>query len=88
MMTSPSIPITSVMYDPGTHTLTLTPKGKVPNQVLQLSINANGMRNNEGSPLCQLSTQIVTPPGHFIVLGVTPTDATTSVFVVQLLLPK
>jgi hypothetical protein len=55
---------------------------------LQLSLNGNAIRNNGVSQLCQLSTEMVTPPGHFVVLGVTPTDGSTSVFVVQLLLPK
>jgi hypothetical protein len=33
--------------------------------------------------LCTVSTQITTPPGHFVVLGVTPTQNLNSVFVVQ-----
>jgi hypothetical protein len=35
--------------------------------------------------LCQLSTRIVTSSGHLIVLGVTPAEESTSVFVIQIL---
>jgi hypothetical protein len=35
--------------------------------------------------ICNLQTQITTPLGHAVVLGVTPTEAMTSVFVVQVL---
>jgi hypothetical protein len=39
-------------------------------------------------PVCQIGTNIVTPPGHSVVLGVTPTGDLTSVFIVQLIPPK
>lgn len=52
------------------------------NRELGISINALHPSNN---PLCNLRTQIDAPPGHFVVLGATPTGETTSVFVVQLL---
>ncbi len=35
--------------------------------------------------ICSLRTRITTPLGHAVVVGVTPTDGTTSVFVVQVL---
>jgi hypothetical protein len=34
-----------------------------------------------------LQTEITAPPGHFVVLGMTPMDAMTSIFVVQVLVP-
>jgi hypothetical protein len=46
---------------------------------LHISIKANG---NNGE-ICNLSTDISAPMGHLVVLGVTPTRETTSVFVVQ-----
>jgi len=39
-------------------------------------------------PVCRLSTSIVAPPGQSIVLGVTPCENQTSVFIVQLMPPK
>jgi hypothetical protein len=52
--------------------------------VLQITINAT----DEGSkPVCRIQTQIKAPPGHSVVLGVTPTETVTSIFVVQVL-PK
>ncbi len=50
---------------------------------LGLSLDVN---TPSGAKLCMLDTQLQTPPGHFVVLGVTPTGGTTSVFVVQMLL--
>src|SRR5262249_8783406 len=44
---------------------------------------AGGRRSEE--QICSLSTHITTPLGHAVVLGVTPTDGLTSVFVVQVL---
>jgi Bacterial type II/III secretion system short domain len=38
--------------------------------------------------LCQLDTRIAAPLGHSVVLGVTPTEKSTSVFIVQLLAKK
>ena len=45
---------------------------------------------NEGNAkdtaeICNISTEISAPIGHFVVLGVTPTRSMTSVFVVQVL---
>jgi hypothetical protein len=49
---------------------------------LQLSLEAT---RGAASPVCKLSTEIVTPTGQYVVLGVTPTQGSTSVFVVQVL---
>jgi hypothetical protein len=38
----------------------------------------------KASPICWIETTISAPPGHPVVLGVTPTESMTSVFVVQL----
>jgi hypothetical protein len=38
--------------------------------------------------LCELDTRIAAPQGHSVVLGVTPTEKSTSVFIVQLLAKK
>jgi hypothetical protein len=38
-------------------------------------------------PVCRVGTTIVAPPGHSVVLGVTPTESLTSVFIVQVM-PK
>jgi hypothetical protein len=50
---------------------------------LAISINANKLANQGG--VLQLSTTITAPPGHAVVLGVTPSGPTTSIFIVQLL---
>jgi hypothetical protein len=39
-------------------------------------------------PVCRVSTNILAPPGQSIVLGVTPSENLTSVFIVQLMPPK
>lgn len=65
----------------------LSVKGETP--ALQISLNASqpGARGSEIS-LCDLRTEITAPVGHFVVLGMTPMDAMTSVFVVQVLKPE
>jgi hypothetical protein len=51
---------------------------------LQVAIGVHHESPERGSvQLCNIATQITTPPGHFVVLGVTPTESLTSVFVVQ-----
>jgi hypothetical protein len=50
--------------------------------ILTLNIRAVGPNNNLYSGV---STEISAPIGHFVVLGVTPTQSLTSVFVVQVL---
>lgn len=71
---------------------TLTPRGT--GVGLEVQINATREEvgrgaNFGGSPrsdkICSLQTQITTPLGHAVVLGVTPTDGMPSVFVVQVL---
>jgi hypothetical protein len=54
---------------------------------LELTIDAKEMTPGLGGPgaLCHLSTEITAPPGHVVLLGTTPTEGRTSVFVVQLL---
>jgi hypothetical protein len=42
-------------------------------------------RRANAPAICRLHTGISAPPGHAVVLGVTPTDGKTSAFVVQLL---
>ena len=49
---------------------------------LQLTILATGATGEE---VCNLQTEISAPPGHLVVLGMTPTGTMTSVFVVQVL---
>ena len=61
---------------------------------LNLNLNVDLQRNRMfnggqgGSPtefIAQTSTQILTQPGNFTVLGVSPTDTSTAIFVVQVL---
>jgi hypothetical protein len=66
--------------------------GGVPGVQIQLeallpSDEPGGKTSRRGSApaICRLRTGISAPPGHAVVLGVTPTDGTTSAFVVQLL---
>ena len=61
---------------------------------LQIKIDATRQRGRDASmklpptvPVCRLATTIIAPPGHSVVLGVTPSDNLTSVFIVQLV-PK
>jgi hypothetical protein len=54
----------------------------------RLQIDVRGPASSRGGAgggrsLCNISTNIATPPNHFVVLGVTPTDWMTSIFVVQ-----
>lgn len=49
---------------------------------LQITIRALRMDQEE---ICNLQTEISAPLGHLVVLGVTPTEAASSVFVVQVL---
>jgi Bacterial type II/III secretion system short domain len=53
-----------------------TPAGKDP---------ASGRVLRRGDPVCSLDTTVTAPPGHAVVLGVTPTAGLTSIFVVQVL---
>ena len=46
-----SVPIASVKYDPLAHTMTLTPRGTVPNQTLQLGISAALTLDAQGRPI-------------------------------------
>jgi hypothetical protein len=52
---------------------------------LSIDIRANHQRPNGPQDLCSLRTEITAPLGHLVVLGLTPTDETTSAFVVQVL---
>src|SRR5262245_36622960 len=63
-------------------------KGDTP--TLDISLSARQPRGREAGEisLCDLHTQITAPLGHFVVLGMTPMDAMTSVFVVQVLKPE
>jgi hypothetical protein len=57
---------------------------------LQISIQATqaaGPGAAGSNQIGRLDTEITAPPGQFVVLGMTPTETTTSVFVVQIL-PK
>jgi hypothetical protein len=45
------VALASASYDPAAHTVTLTPRGKVPAQSLQLTITAAGTRDVQGRPL-------------------------------------
>jgi hypothetical protein len=44
-----------------------------------------GRGGSRGEQLCHLASELTLTPGHSVVLGVTPINAMTSVFVVQLL---
>jgi hypothetical protein len=46
---------------------------------------SRGGGGRSAAQICNLQTQITTPLGHAVVLGVTPTESMTSVFVVQVL---
>jgi hypothetical protein len=64
----------------------LTDKQEMPR--LQITIRATRQGVGRGGTpvsvdLCNLQTEISAPPGHLVVLGMTPTDTLTSVFVVQ-----
>jgi len=52
---------------------------------LDLRIKATRPGGLGTEEICNLQTEISAPPGHLVVLGVTPTDGATSVFVVQVL---
>jgi hypothetical protein len=54
---------------------------------LQITVTGSTMRGNTSVNICKLETSITAPPGHLVVLGMTPTDTMTSVFVVQVLRP-
>jgi hypothetical protein len=54
---------------------------------LEISIRATRPRERGEDNICNLQTTIAAPLGHLVVLGVTPTDNASSVFVVQIL-PK
>jgi hypothetical protein len=54
---------------------------------LQISVNALEITAGGQKPIGRLDTEITAPLGHAIVLGMTPTDNSTSVFVMQIL-PK
>jgi hypothetical protein len=45
------IALVSATYDPAAHTVTLTPRGKVPPQTVQLTINAAGTLDTQGRPI-------------------------------------
>jgi hypothetical protein len=49
---------------------------------LKIALHAT---REQGAPLCSLDTKITAPPGHSVVLGVTPNELMTSAFVVQVL---
>ncbi len=57
-----------------------------------LSIKVNVTRDRAGTKmaddLCQIQTEITAPPGHFVVLGMTPTDNLTSALIVQIIKPE
>ena len=49
----------------------------------QLQLDVLATKQNANAVLCQLKTTIKAPIGQSVVLGVTPLDSMTSVFVVQ-----
>lgn len=57
---------------------------------MEVTIRATREGNRDRTPedICNLQTEVSTPPGHLVLLGVTPTGSTTSVFVVQVLPPE
>jgi hypothetical protein len=52
---------------------------------LEITIRATSDVQKGEHEICDLQSEISAPPGHLVVLGVTPTDTTTSVFVVQVI---
>jgi hypothetical protein len=52
---------------------------------LEISLRAERAREHGSEEVCNLQTEISAPPGHLVLLGVTPTESATSVFVVQVL---
>ena len=52
---------------------------------LQVGIRATRQRERGTEEISNIQTEISAPPGHLVVLGMTPTETTTSVFVVQVL---
>ncbi|MDA7977583.1 MAG: hypothetical protein MPJ50_02295 [Pirellulales bacterium] len=52
---------------------------------LTLNVSLSTGRGSGRFPVAQASTQIFTQPGHFTVLGVSPADNKTAIFVVQIL---
>jgi hypothetical protein len=54
-------------------------------QKLKITIQASRNREKAIEEICNLETEISAPPGHLVVLGVTPTETATSAFVVQVL---
>jgi hypothetical protein len=52
---------------------------------LHIDIRATRPRQAGADEICSLQTQISAPPGQLVVLGMTPTEAATSVFVIQVL---
>jgi hypothetical protein len=52
---------------------------------LDVAIRATRPGRNGTEELCNIQTEISAPPGHLVVLGLTPTGSSTSAFVVQVL---
>jgi hypothetical protein len=61
-----AISLASITYDPSAHTVTLTPRGQLPNQPLQLSINAALVLDSHGRPID--GTYDGQPGGTFVTL--------------------
>jgi hypothetical protein len=55
---------------------------------LDVQISAHTPMGASVQQLCHLETTVKAPFGHFVILGVTPIEEVTSVFVVQLLQPE
>jgi hypothetical protein len=64
---------------------TLGFKKDMPSQGISLVATRQREPDKAVEEVCDLQTEINAPLGHLVVLGVTPTDSTTSVFVVQVL---
>jgi hypothetical protein len=55
-------------------------------RTVEIAIQVTGGAAGKGQgEICKLRTDISAPPGHFVVLGVTPTDTVTNVFVIQII---
>ncbi len=55
---------------------------------LEIEIRATRQKEKSTEEICSLRTTISAPLGHLVVLGITPTQETTSAFVVQVLGPE
>jgi hypothetical protein len=55
-------------------------------RTLEIAIQVTGEAAGKGqNEICKIRTDITAPPGHFVVLGATPSNTVTNVFAIQIL---